>query len=103
MREFPGKSLRKCSAYSMTRTDTERLVIMLIFSRDRKKVQDCVSIAVQKVFGGGKEQKYALIGSSGFGTTYDGVLAYYADEKTAMDDLEKLFAAFEGGAASYRM
>ena len=78
-------SSRKCSAYSTTRTDTERLVIMLIFSRDRKKVQDCVSIAVQKVFGGGKEQKYAIIGSSGFGTTYDGVLAYYADEKTALE------------------
>lgn len=76
---------------------------MLIFSKDRKKVQDCVSIAVQKVFGGGKDAKYAIVGFSNLGANIDGVMANYPDEKTAMDELEKIFAAFESGAKSYRL
>ncbi len=74
---------------------------MLIFSQDRKKVVDCVNVGVTKNFGGGKEAKFCIIGSAGFGT--NGILATYADEKTAMDELEKLFAAFSEGAVSYRL
>lgn len=76
---------------------------MLIFSQDRKKVVDCVTVYVTRNFGGGKEGKYVLVGSGGFGTSYDGILAAYPDEKTAMDELEKIFAAFENGAGSYRL
>lgn len=77
---------------------------MLIFSKDRKKIEDCVCVSVQKMFGAGKDAKYAIIGSAGFGTTYDGgVLASYPDEKTAMDELEKLFMAYESGARTYRL
>lgn len=76
---------------------------MLVFSKDRKKIADCVSVSVQRNFGGGKDGKYVLVGSAGFGTSYDGILASYSDEKTAMDELEKIFAAFENGAKSYRL
>lgn len=76
---------------------------MLIFSQDRKKVVDCVNVGVTKNFGGGKEAKFCIIGSAGVGTSFDGILATYADEKTAMDELEKLFAAFSEGAVSYRL
>ena len=31
------------------------------------------------------------------------MLGTFSDEKTAMDELEKIFAAFEGGAKSYRI
>ena len=78
---------------------------MLIFSQDRKKVIDCVSVCVSRNFGGGKEAKFALVGRVGIVTALDGngLLASYPDEKTAMDELEKIFAAFEGGAKSYRL
>ena len=46
---------------------------------------------------------HLLVGSAGFGTMCDGILAVYPDEKTAVDELEKIFAAFESGAGSYRI
>lgn len=78
---------------------------MLIFSQDRKKILDCVSVSVTRNFGGGKDAKFSLVGSSGIGTALEGsgLLASYPDEKTALDELEKIFAAFEGGAKSYRL
>ncbi len=81
----------------------ERLVIMLILSMDRKKVMDCAAVSVEKYYGGGKDSRFALIGSTEAGTASDGVLAAYPDEKTAIDELEKIFAAFESGAKSYRL
>lgn len=76
---------------------------MLIFSHDRKKIIDCVSVQVTRNFGGGKDGKFCIVGSGGFGTSPDGVLANYPDEKTAMDELEKVFSAFENGAKAYRL
>lgn len=76
---------------------------MLIFSQDRKKIVDCVTVSVTRNFGGGKDGKFAIVGSGGFGTSFDGLLGTYSDEKTAMDELEKLFAAYENGEKSYRL
>ena len=76
---------------------------MLIYSQKRKKIADCAAISVERNLGGGKEGKYALVGSAGFGTMCDGIHAVYPDEKTAVDELEKIFAAFERGAGSYRI
>ena len=76
---------------------------MLIFSKNRKKFAECVSASIERNFGGGKDGKYALVCSAGFGTSTDCVFATYSDEKTAMDELEKIFAAFESGAKSYRL
>ena len=73
---------------------------MLIYSQKRKKIADCAAISVERIVGGGK---FALVGSAGFGTMCDGILAVYPDEKTAVDELEKIFAAFESGAGSYRI
>lgn len=75
---------------------------MLIFSQDRKKIVDCFSVTVTRNFGGGKDGKFAIVGHS-LGTEFDGVLGNFPDEKTAMDELEKIFVAFEGGAKSYRL
>ena len=55
---------------------------MLIYSQKRKKIADCAAISVERIVGGGKEGKYALVGSA---------------------ELEKIFAAFESGAGSYRI
>lgn len=77
---------------------------MLIFSRNRKKMIDCVSVQVTRNYGGGKDGKFCLVGSGGLGTTpCDGVLATFPDEKTAMDEMEKIFTAFESGAKAYRL
>lgn len=76
---------------------------MLIFSRDRKKMIDCVSVHITRNYGGGKDGKFCLVGSGGLGTPCDSMLATYPDEKTAMDELEKMFTAFESGAQAYRL
>ena len=76
---------------------------MLIYSQKRKKIADCAALSVERYVGGGKEGKYALVGSAGFGTMCDGILAVYPDEKPAVDELEKIFAGFESGAGSYRI
>lgn len=54
---------------------------MLIYSQKRKKIADCAAISVERIVGGGKEGKFALVGSAGFGTMCDGILAVYPDEK----------------------
>lgn len=73
---------------------------MIIFSQDRKKIVDCVTVYVTRNYGGGKDGKFCMVGSSRLGTA---LLAAYPDEKTAMDELEKIFAAFESGAKVYRL
>ena len=76
---------------------------MLIFSQDRKNVIDCVAVSVAKNFGGGRDGKYALIGTAGFATELNsGVIATFPDEKTALDALEKMFEAFANGAKFYK-
>lgn len=77
---------------------------MLVFSQDRKRVMDCVSLAITRNFGGKKDGKYAIIGTAGFGTELDAnsIMALFPDEKTAMDELEKVFTAFAEGASSYK-
>ena len=55
---------------------------MLIYSQKRKKIADCAAISVERIVGGGKEGKFALVGSAGFGTMCDGILAVYPDENS---------------------
>lgn len=77
---------------------------MLIFSQDRKFIIDCAAVSVTKNFGGGKDGKFALTGAAAFGTELNSrVIATFADEKTAMDTLEKIFEAFASGASSYKL
>ena len=82
---------------------------MLIFSRDRKKMIDCVSVQVTRNFGGGKDGKFGLIAyGGGLGSMSYGVIASFSDErlqnkKNLMDELEKMFTAFESGAQAYRL
>lgn len=76
---------------------------MLIFSKDRRLLADCVMVHIARNLGGGKDGKYILSGSAGFSTGGTQVLAEYADEKAAMDELEKIFSAFSAGERAYRL
>ena len=74
---------------------------MIIFSQDRKSVIDCKIVEVTRNLGGGKESKYVLTASaSGFGVV---TVGSYPEEKSAMDELEKIYAAFEAGAKIYKV
>ena len=65
---------------------------------------DCVSVQFTRNFGGGKDGKFGLIAyGGGLGSMSYGVIASFSDEKTAMDELEKMFTAFESGAQAYRL
>ena len=54
-----------------------------------------------KNIGGPKGEKYVLSANGGFGS--GGILGLYADEKTAIDELEKIYAAMSEGAKTYRI
>lgn len=77
---------------------------MLIFSQNKKQIMECRTLSVTKNYGGKKEEKFVIVGSAGVATELNGngILASFPDEKTALDVLEKVFAAFESGAKSYR-
>ena len=57
---------------------------MYIFSKEKKAIISLKGILkVEKTIGGGKGKKFALTDDLG------GVLAFYPEEKNAMDELEK--------------
>ena len=73
---------------------------MLIYSHDGKTIIKAKSLTIQKKLAGKKDEKFAITAWSG---EISGVsVALFPDEKTALDALEKVFAAFEGGAKTYR-
>lgn len=73
---------------------------MIIMSQNRKIVMDCAKLSIVKNATFGKNDKYAIvglpIGSSG---AIDGgeVLGLFAEEKLAMDELERLMNAMSRG------
>ena len=75
---------------------------MIIFTQDKKNLVKCDKISVEKNFGGGKDAKYMLVGMGGFniGAT---TLGAYPEENNAMDELNKINAAFAGGANTYEI
>ncbi len=77
-------------------------MFMIIMSKDRKAIMIKIkSIQVVKNFGGPKDGKYILTANGGFGEGV--ILAQYAEEKNAVDELEKIYAAMAEGAAAYRI
>ena len=75
---------------------------MIIFAQDKKNLVDCVRVSIEKNIGGKKNEKYLLIGWNSMASSLPPpTLGAYADEKTAMDELEKIYAAFESGAKTY--
>lgn len=74
---------------------------MLIYSYDRKCVIDAKLLQVTRNLGGGKEGKY-IISAEGMGGLSTAVAAQFPDEKTAIDALEKAYAAFAEGAKAYK-
>ena len=73
---------------------------MLVFSNDGKTIIKAKSLTVQKNLTGKNNEKYTITAWSG---DISGVaVATFPNEKTAIDTLEKVFAAFENGARTYR-
>lgn len=77
---------------------------MLVYSQDRKRVMECTTLGISRNIGAKKEEKYSVIGTTGFSGALEGsyTLALFPDEKSAMDELEKAFNAFAQGASSYK-
>ena len=74
---------------------------MIIFSQDRRTLVDAHMVTINKNIGGKKDEKYYLIAWAA-GIKLDiPTIGKYADEKSAMDELEKIYAAFEAGAKTY--
>lgn len=74
---------------------------MLIYSLDRKTILKASTLAVTKNYGGKKEAKWAITAESKSGLQAV-TAAVFAEEKTAIDALEKAFEAFANGASAYK-
>lgn len=74
---------------------------MYMFSENKKTIADYKTFKVETNATFAKDKKIALIGTStGFNAEYD-VLAYFSEEKYAMDEMEKIFAAIAAGQTTY--
>lgn len=73
---------------------------MIIISKDKTKCAEYNRITVQKNFGGGKEKKYAVVGSVNH---HDDILECYPDKESAIAQLEKIFAAYQNGEKTYTL
>ncbi len=74
---------------------------MIILAQDRKHLVDCKVVSVEKNFGGKKDEKYSIQGQCGEAGLMAFNLGSYPDEKTAVDELEKIYTAFAEGAKTY--
>lgn len=72
---------------------------MTVLSQDKKTIFSGKSFTVEKNLGG-KDRKYAIIGNGKDGLSAK-ILAYYPEEKNAVDELEKLFNAMANGEKTY--
>ena len=75
---------------------------MLVYSFDRKIIVKARQLQVQKSIGGKKEAKYVIVAFGGGGIGEVVAVAQFAEEKLAMDALEKAYQAFADGAKCYR-
>ncbi|MDE6727275.1 MAG: hypothetical protein K2J80_04970 [Oscillospiraceae bacterium] len=74
---------------------------MWIMSNDGKSVVKAGLLQVQRILGGKKDAKYAVCVLRD--TLGEGIIAaQFADEKTAIDALEKAYRAIGEGALTYR-
>lgn len=74
---------------------------MYMFNQARKRVADYKSFRIEMSGSFSKDKKVALTGYEGGFAGEADVLAYFPDEKTAIDELERIFAAIEAGEKTY--
>ncbi len=72
---------------------------MIVLSQDKTKLGEYKQFSVDKNFGGKKDQKYCIIGVA----SQSDVLGYYATEKQAQDEFNKIFQEWKNGTAVYEM
>ena len=77
-------------------------ILISVFTQDRKRIVIVRNgkIEVTRNIGGGKDGKYALIAGN---EILSEMLGGYPEEKQALDELEKLFAAIAAGEKTYVM
>ena len=77
-------------------------ILITILAQDRKRIVLLKSgkAEVTRNLGGGKEGKYAIVAGNEIILE---TLGTYAEEKEAIDALEKLFAAIAAGEKTYIM
>lgn len=74
---------------------------MYIISRDKKLIMEAKNLQVTANLCGKKNEKYSIV-ASGYGLGAE-IVGTYPDEKTAIDEMEKIFAAMAAGEATYEI
>ena len=77
-------------------------ILISVLTQDRKRIVIVRNgkIEVTRNIGGGKDGKYAIVEGN---ELLSEVLGGYPEEKQALDELEKLFAAIAAGEKTYVM
>ena len=71
---------------------------MILMSQNKKVIMECAKLIVEKNVSFGKGDKYAIVGIPTV-SSLDGaeVLGTYAEEKLALDELERIMTALKSG------
>jgi len=74
-------------------------MFMYIMSQDKKMLCKCIKVRVEKNYGGGKNQKYAIRGTTELEDA--NYLGFYEEEKLALAELQNIFDAIANGEKVY--
>lgn len=75
-------------------------ILITIFTQDRKNIVLVKSGKIEVTRNLGGKMKYAIVAGN---EIISELLGNYAEEKEALDELEKIFAAIEAGEKTYKV
>ncbi len=75
-------------------------ILITIFTQDRKNIVLVKSGKIEVTRNLGGKMKYAIVAGN---EILSELLGNYAEEKEALDELEKIFAAIEAGEKTYKV
>ncbi len=74
---------------------------MYILSHDKKVMMDVKILKIEKNFGGRKDAKFALVGTSDAKDAFPEVLHLYPTEEEALSEMHRIAAALDAGKTIY--
>lgn len=74
---------------------------MFIFSQNKKEIIKVTKVCVSKNFGGKKEEKFCIVGTSLEQAISASILGKYPTEEAALIELEHIFIAMQNGERVY--
>lgn len=76
---------------------------MYIYTQDKKKIVKFQKLVVQKNTFGSANEKYCIVAYTTVEDLSDGIIGYYPDESSAMNELRNIYMALNLGSSVYEV